>query len=43
MIVNNEGVTPEPVAEGGLNIENIIINRYIWSVINSQDKQNGNK
>jgi predicted ABC-type ATPase len=43
MIVNNEAVTPEPVAEGGLNIENIIINKYIWDVINSQDKRNGNK
>lgn len=43
MVVNNEAVTPEPVAEGGLNIENIIINRYIWDVINSQDKLNGNK
>jgi predicted ABC-type ATPase len=43
MVVNNEAVTPEPVAEGGLNIENIIINKYIWDVINSQDKRNGNK
>ena len=43
MVVNNEGVTPEPVAEGGLNVGNIIINKYIWDVINSQDKRNGNK
>jgi len=43
MVVNNEAVTPEAVAEGGLNIENIIINKYIWDVINSQDKRNGNK
>jgi predicted ABC-type ATPase len=43
MVVNNEAVTPAPVAEGGLNIENIIINKYIWDIINSQDKRNGNK
>ena len=43
MIVNNEAITPEPIAEGGLNIENSIINKYIWDVINSQDKRNGNK
>ena len=43
MVVNNEAVTPEPVAEGGLNIASTIIDRYIWSVINSQDKQDGNK
>ena len=43
MVVNNEAVTPEPIAEGGLNIENIIINKYIWEVINSQDKRNGNE
>ena len=43
MVVNNEAITPEPVAEGGLNLENIIINRYIWEVINSQDKRNGNE
>jgi predicted ABC-type ATPase len=43
MVINNEAITPEPVAEGGLNLENIIINRYIWGVINSQDKRNGNE
>jgi predicted ABC-type ATPase len=43
MVVNNETITPEPVAEGGLNIENILINKYIWGVINSQDKRNGKK
>jgi predicted ABC-type ATPase len=37
MVVNNEGITPEPVAEGGLNIENIIINKYIWDTINHKD------
>lgn len=43
MVVNNEAVTPEPIAEGGVNIGSIIINKYIWDVINSRDKQNGNK
>jgi predicted ABC-type ATPase len=43
MVVNNEGVTPEPIAEGRLNNENIIINQYIWDVINSQENRNGNK
>ena len=43
MVVNNEGVTPEPVAEGGVNGESVIINQYIWSVINSQDNRNGDK
>jgi predicted ABC-type ATPase len=43
MVVNNEAITPEPIAEGGLGIENIIINKYIWEVINSQGKQNGNE
>jgi predicted ABC-type ATPase len=42
MIVNNEAVTPEPIAEGGLNIENIIINTYIWEAIKNQVKRNGN-
>jgi len=42
MVVNNEAIRPEPIAEGGLNIENIIINKYIWEIINSQDKRNGN-
>jgi predicted ABC-type ATPase len=37
MVVNNEAVIPEPVAEGGLNIENIIINKYIWDAINHKD------
>jgi predicted ABC-type ATPase len=36
MIVDNETVTPRPVAEGGLDIDNIIINEYIWSIINDQ-------
>jgi predicted ABC-type ATPase len=40
MVVNNETVTPEPVAEGGVDIENIIINEYIWNVVNDQAKRN---
>ncbi len=43
MLVNNEEGTPEPIAEGGVNIESIIINKYIWEVINSQDKRNGHE
>ena len=42
MLVNNKAIMPEPVAEGGLNVKNIIINEYIWDVINSQSKQYGN-
>jgi predicted ABC-type ATPase len=41
MIVNNETITPEPIAEGGINVENIIINEYIWQVINDQNKRDG--
>jgi predicted ABC-type ATPase len=41
MIVDNETVTPKPIAEGGLDIDNIIINEYIWGVINEQAKRNG--
>jgi hypothetical protein len=41
MVVNNETITPEPIAEGGLNSENIIINEYIWNVITDQAKRYG--
>jgi len=41
MIVDNETVTPRPVAEGGIDIDNIIINKYIWGVINSQAERYG--
>jgi predicted ABC-type ATPase len=41
MIVDNETVTPKPIAEGGLDIDNIILNEYIWGVINEQAKRNG--
>src|SRR5579863_1122905 len=43
MIVDNETVTPKPIAEGGLDIDNIIFNEYIWGVINEQAKRNGIK
>lgn len=43
MVVNNEAITPEPIAEGGLCSENIFINKYIWEVINSQSKHDGNE
>jgi hypothetical protein len=41
MIVDNETVTPRPIAEGGIGIDNIIINEYIWAVIMDQSKQDG--
>jgi predicted ABC-type ATPase len=41
MIVDNETVTPRPVAEGGIGIDNIVINEYIWTVIKDQAKQDG--
>lgn len=39
MIVNNETIVPEPIAEGAIGIDNIIINEYIWQVINDQAKR----
>jgi len=39
MIVNNETIVPEPIAEGAIGIDNIIINEYIWRVINDQAKR----
>ncbi len=30
---------PEPVAEGATDIDNIIINEYIWQVINDQQNE----
>ncbi len=36
MIVDNETVTPRPVAEGGIGVDNIIIKEYIWAVIEDQ-------
>jgi hypothetical protein len=41
MVVDNETVTPRPIAEGGIGIENIIINEYIWNLINEQAKRYG--
>ena len=41
MLVENETITPKPIAEGGEDIDNIIINAYIWGVINEQSKQDG--
>src|ERR1700722_20289685 len=41
MIVDNETVTPRPIAEGGTGIDNIIINEYIWAIIKDQAKQDG--
>lgn len=39
MIVNNETIVPEPVAEGAIGVDNNIINEYIWQVINDQAKR----
>ena len=41
MLVDNETVTPRPIAEGGMSIDNIIINEYIWNAINDQAKRDG--
>lgn len=43
MIVNNETIVPEPVAEGAAGIDNIIINEYIWQVINDQAKRDDSR
>jgi predicted ABC-type ATPase len=39
MIVNNETIIPEPIAEGAIGVDNIIINEYIWQIINDQAKR----
>lgn len=41
MLVDNETVTPKPICEGGVDIDNIIINSYIWDIINEQAKRDG--
>ena len=41
MLVDNETVTPRPIAEGGANIDDIIINAYIWKLINEQVNRDG--
>jgi predicted ABC-type ATPase len=41
MLVENETITPKPIAEGGGDIGNIIINEYIWKVINKEAKRDG--
>lgn len=41
MLVDNETVTPRPIAEGGVAIDNIIINEYIWAIINEQANRDG--
>jgi predicted ABC-type ATPase len=42
IVVNNRNVVPEVVAKGSLSGENIILNHYIWDVINGQSKTYGN-
>ncbi|HWB92021.1 MAG TPA: zeta toxin family protein [Puia sp.] len=39
MVVNNETIVPEPIAEGAIGVDNIVINEYIWHVINDQAKR----
>jgi predicted ABC-type ATPase len=41
MIVNNETVTPWPIAEGEKAADIIIYSRYIWDEINEQAYRNG--
>lgn len=41
MIVDNETITPRPIAEGGMGVGNIIINEYIWAVIKDQAIHDG--
>ncbi|MBS1663770.1 MAG: zeta toxin family protein [Bacteroidetes bacterium] len=41
MLIDNETITPRPVAEGGLKMENVVVNEYIWNVINNQAKRDG--
>ena len=42
IVVNNKNVVPEVIAKGSLSGENIILNGYIWDVINDQSKTYGN-
>ena len=41
MIVENETIIPQAIAEGGVMIDSIIINQYIWEEINNQAKRDG--
>jgi predicted ABC-type ATPase len=41
MLVENETLMPKPIAEGGEDIDDIIINAYIWTRINDQAKRDG--
>jgi predicted ABC-type ATPase len=41
IIVNNQNVVPELIAKGEQRGENIVQNRYIWSVINDQSHSYG--
>lgn len=43
VVVNNQDVVPELIAKGTFRGENMIQNRYIWSVINTQSKEYGNR
>ena len=41
MLVDNETITPRPVAEGGADIDSITFNAYIWELIHEQAKRDG--
>lgn len=43
IVVNNKNVVPEMIAKGSLDEENMILNHYIWDVINAQSKAYGNQ
>lgn len=43
IVVNNRNVVPEVIAKGSFSGENIILNHYIWGVINAQSKEYGNQ
>ncbi|HET6256538.1 MAG TPA: zeta toxin family protein [Puia sp.] len=43
MIVNNESVSPDPIAEGGADAANLVINKYIWEIIVNQAREHGNR
>ena len=43
ILVNNKDVVPELVAKGAHSEENMIINHYIWGIINTQSSTHGSK
>ncbi len=43
IVINNKDVVPELISKGAHNEENIIINDYIWDIINTQSSTHGRK